>query len=120
MAAAVVIAMAMGCVWPRSADAVQVPPISSQGGDALEGSVTAMASSIRQTPDGQTEPPSISLLLRIDGELISVSLADDAVVTDADGRVITPNDIPLAARVRVEGRQVSDTQFEATLVEVLP
>lgn len=119
---AILVTLAIGCAWPSSADAVQVatPGAPVRADDVVEGSVVAVTSSIRRTEDGRTEGPSVSLLLRVDGELLSVAVAEGARVVAADGRAIEPNEIPLSARVRAEGRPLSPTQFEATLVEVLP
>jgi hypothetical protein len=119
---AILVTLVMGCAWPSSADAVQVaaPGASVRAESMVEGAVVAVTSSIRRTEDGRTEGPSVSLLLRVDGELLSVAVAEGARVVAADGRAIDPNEIPLSARVRAEGQPISPTQFEAALVEVLP
>lgn len=115
--AALFVSVAMGCAWPPSADATQVGTSGSE--QSIEGSVAAMTSSIRRTADTPDEPPSVSLVLRTDGGLLTVIVSEGAEVIAADGQPIAANEVPLSARVRVEGRRLSPTQFEAATVEVL-
>ena len=119
---AFLIGLVIGCASPASVDAVPVeqPAVGQSTDTAIEGSVVALASSIRHVEGEPDEPPSVSLLLRTGEGLVTVNLADNAQISTADGRSITANEIPLSAEVRAEGQRLSASQFEAAVIEVLP
>jgi hypothetical protein len=119
---AILLGLAMACASPASVDAVPAEqPATTQSTDsAIEGSVLALASSIRHTENQPDEPPSVSLVLRTDDGLVTVNVAENARISTADGSSILANEIPLSAGVRAEGRRLSANQFEATVIEVLP
>jgi hypothetical protein len=119
---AVLIGLAMACASPASVDAVPAErPAAAQNPDtAIEGSVLAMASSVRHVEGEPEEPPSVSLVLRTDDGIVTVIFAENAQISTADGSSIPANEVPLSAEVRAEGRRLSPTQFEASVVEVLP
>jgi hypothetical protein len=87
--------------------------------DIVRGQVAALASSVRQDADGRTEGPSISFLLRTPEGYVTVLLTENAQVRAHDGRIISGNEIPLSAHVLAYGNPLSETQFEATRVELL-
>ncbi|MGE0544709.1 MAG: hypothetical protein AB7R89_31520 [Dehalococcoidia bacterium] len=119
---ALLIGLAMGCASPASVDAVpaEQPAVAQSTDAAIEGSVLALASSIRHIEGQSDEPPSVSVVLRTDGGVVTVIVAEQAQIRTVDGDNIPANEIPLSAEVRAEGRRLSATQFEATVIEVLP
>ena len=88
--------------------------------DHAEGVLRAVASSVRSEPGRPAAAPSVSLAIDTDDGLLFVTIVDGALVADAGGEPTDPGAIPLGARLRVEGRRLSPTTFEATAVSVLP
>lgn len=119
---ALLIGLGMACASPASVDAVPAEqPAATQSADtAIEGSVVALASSIRHVEGEPDEPPSVSLLLRTSDGLVTIIVAENAQISTADGRSIPANEIPLSAEVRADGQRLSATQFEAAVIRVLP
>jgi hypothetical protein len=119
---AFLIGLAMSCASPASVDAVpaEQQAATQSAEPVLEGSVVALASSIRHIEGEPDEPPSVSLLVRTGDGLVTVIVAENAQISTADGRSIPANEIPLSADVRAEGRRLSATQFEAAVIDVLP
>jgi hypothetical protein len=119
---AFLIGLAMACASPASVDAVPAEQTATtqRTDTAIEGSVVALASSIRNVEGEPDEPPSVSLLLRTGDGLVTVIIAENAQISTPDGRSIAANEIPLSADVRAEGQRLSETQFEAAVIDVLP
>ena len=86
----------------------------------VEGRVMGLASSVAASSDGEIAPPSFSVLVETAAGPLSVTLAADARVVDAQGEPIDPGNIPLDAQVRAVGEATATGQFLAHELVLLP
>ena len=94
-----------------------VQPASADEAAAMEGRVVALLSAVRFEPGMTPSPPTVSLSLETDQGLVTVELAPDAELRDADGTPFTLQDIMPATALRVYGTVEAPGQLLAQRLE---
>lgn len=86
----------------------------------IEGRLVALASSARFDPGRPNEAPAVSLLVETRDARVSVTLAAGARVLSAGGEPVEVTRLSLGGNLKLEGRWLSATQFEASSVAAQP
>ena len=94
-----------------------VQPASADEAAAMGGRVVALLSAVRFEPGMPPSPPTVSLSLETDQGLVTVELAPDAELRDADGTPFTLQDIMPATALRVYGTVEAPGQLLAQRLE---
>lgn len=111
LALALMFAVFTACAG-SAAGAPAAPPT---GAETLQGAVIGLASSV----DG-SGPPSVSLLVVTDAGTVSVTIAAGALITGPDGAAVSLAAVRPRTTIRAEGHRLSDTEFEAVALQMLP
>jgi len=90
---------------------------SASSVEQVEGRVFIISSSVQQFPGEPVDGPHVSLRLEVDGELVSIDIVPETVITDEDGRVIDTRELRPGQRVRATGSWESPTRLVAAQVE---
>ncbi len=94
-------------------------PAAAHEDAVVEGRITVMASSVSASPGRPPSEPTLSLLIATENGRVTVDVAPDADVTDAEGRGFDPYQLQPADVVRADGEWQTETRLLAYRLIVL-